>query len=159
MSWRGVKVYLLPPSDFRLPSVASPVRPNAVSTPFVSNEERVMTTANHGNPPRIARIWRGRTTAAKADEYARYLRETGIPPLEEKALGVQMFREDQDGESEFVTISYWESVEAMSRFAGDDPRRIHHLPRDPEYLIELPESVQVLQIVEQKLPVIDRAER
>lgn len=97
--------------------------------------------------PTIARIWRGRTTAARADEYARYLYEHGIRPLEEKALGVQMLREDRVTESEFVTISYWESVEAMSRFAGSDPRRIHHLERDPEFLIELPSGVQVLEIV------------
>ena len=96
--------------------------------------------------PTIARIWRGRTTAAKADEYAAYLYEHGIKPLEEKALGVQWFREDRAEETEFVTISYWESVEAMSRFAGPDPRRIHHLERDPEFLIELPKTVQVLQI-------------
>lgn len=101
-----------------------------------------------GDPrPRIARIWRGRTTSERADEYARYLYETGIKPLEEKALGVQMFREDRETDSEFVTISYWESVQAMSRFAGDDPTRIHHLERDPEFLIELPNNVQILTIV------------
>ena len=60
---------------------------------------------------------------------------------------MQLFREDRKTESEFVTISYWESVEAMSRFAGDNPRRIHHLERDPELLIELPKEVQVLDIV------------
>ena len=97
--------------------------------------------------PTIARIWRGRTTAAKADEYARYLYEHGIRPLEEKALGVQLLRENRASESEFVTISYWESVEAMSRFAGSDPRRIHHLERDAEFLVELPSGVQVLEIV------------
>ena len=97
--------------------------------------------------PTIARIWRGRTTPARADEYARYLYEHGIRPLEAKALGVQLLREDRATESEFVAISYWESVEAMSRFAGPDPRRIHHLERDAELLIELPESVQVLDIV------------
>jgi hypothetical protein len=48
------------------------------------------------------------------------------------------------------SLSYWESVEAMSRFAGKDPRRIHHLPRDPEFLIELPQSVQVLEIAASK---------
>lgn len=103
--------------------------------------------APRNTTPKIARIWRGRTTADKADEYAGYLYEHGIKPLEEKALGVQLFREDRERESEFITISYWESVEAMSRFAGSDPRRIHHLPRDTDYLIELPESVQVLTIV------------
>jgi hypothetical protein len=97
--------------------------------------------------PTIARIWRGRVPSARADEYAAYLYEHGIRPLEEKALGVQLLREDRADESEFITISYWESVEAMSRFAGPDPRRIHHLARDPEFLIEMPEGVQVLTIV------------
>ena len=103
-----------------------------------------------GTHPKIARIWRGRTAAARADEYAAYLYEHGIKPLERKALGVQLFREDREQESEFVTISYWESVEAMSRFAGPDPRRIHNLPRDPEFLIEVPTSVQVLHITASK---------
>jgi hypothetical protein len=107
-----------------------------------------MTAAAPSQPrPAIARIWRGRTTTARAEEYARYLYEHGIKPLEAKALGVQLMREDRPGESEFVTISYWESVEAMSRFAGPDPRRIHHLERDPEFLIELPSGVQVLELV------------
>jgi hypothetical protein len=106
-----------------------------------------MTSSSDAPRHTIARIWRGRTTSERADEYARYLYEHGIRPLEEKALGVQMFREDREGESEFVTISYWESVAAMSRFAGDDPQRIHHLERDPEFLIELPDAVQVLDLV------------
>jgi hypothetical protein len=95
----------------------------------------------------IARIWRGRVKATRADEYAKYLYEEGIRPLEEKALGVEMLREDGPQESEFLTISYWENVEAMSRFTGNDPRQIHHLKRDPEFLIELPEKVQILNIV------------
>jgi heme-degrading monooxygenase HmoA len=106
-----------------------------------------MTSTAKDVRPTIARVWRGRTTAAKADEYAGYLYDHGIKPLVEKALGVQMLREDRAGESEFVTISYWESVAAMSRFAGDDPRRIHHLERDAEFLIELPSEVQILDIV------------
>ncbi len=105
-----------------------------------------MNPEKHGVHPKIARIWRGRTPASRADEYAAYLYEQGIKPLEKKALGVQLLREDRDHESEFVTISYWESVEAMSRFAGTDPRRIHHLERDAEFLIELPKSVQILDI-------------
>ena len=100
--------------------------------------------------PAIARIWRGRTTRSRADEYAEYLYEEGIRPLEEKALAVTLFREDRDADTEFVTISYWESVDAMARFAGKDPRRIHHLDRDPEFLIELPDSVQILDITAAK---------
>src|SRR5262245_1333897 len=97
--------------------------------------------------PTIARIWRGRTSTTKADEYERYLYDHGIRPLEEKALAVQLFREDRAGESEFITISYWEDVKAMSRFAGADPTRIHHLERDAEFLIGLPREVQILRIL------------
>ncbi len=105
-----------------------------------------MGRSGDGQRPAIARIWRGRTTRAKADAYALYLYEEGIKPLERKALGVQQFREDRETESEFVTISYWESVEAMARFTGGDPNKIHHLARDEEFLIALPEAVQVLNI-------------
>jgi hypothetical protein len=97
--------------------------------------------------PRIARIWRGRTTRERADEYDAYSYDAGIKPLIEKALGVQTFREDRESETEFMTISYWESVEAMARFTGGDPNQIHHLPRDEEFLIELPQSVQVLRLL------------
>jgi heme-degrading monooxygenase HmoA len=97
--------------------------------------------------PRIARIWRGRTRPERADEYEAYNYEVGIRPLIDKAMGVQTFREDRETHSEFMTISYWESVEAMAGFAGSDPTRIHHLPRDEEFLIELPKSVQILRLL------------
>lgn len=97
--------------------------------------------------PAIARIWRGCVRRERADEYEAYNYEVGIKPLIEKALGVQTFREDREEESEFMTISYWESVQAMSRFTGSDPTRIHHLDRDAEFLIELPTSVQILKLL------------
>ena len=106
-----------------------------------------MTDPTQTKRPTIARIWRGRTRRERADEYQAYNFEVGIKPLIAKALGVQTFREDRESETEFVVISYWESVEAMSRFTGGDPRQIHHLERDEEYLIELPESVQVLRMI------------
>jgi heme-degrading monooxygenase HmoA len=97
--------------------------------------------------PAIARIWRGRTTRDRADEYEAYNYEVGIKPLIEKALGVQTFREDRQHETEFMTISYWESIDAMRAFAGDDPTRIHHLERDAEFLVELPKDVQILRLL------------
>jgi heme-degrading monooxygenase HmoA len=96
--------------------------------------------------PAIARIWRGRTTRERADEYEAYNFEAGIKPLIEKALGVQTFREDREHETEFMTISHWDSLEAMIAFAGPDPTRIHHLERDPDFLIELPREVQILRL-------------
>jgi heme-degrading monooxygenase HmoA len=104
-----------------------------------------MTASTHKDPT-IARIWRGRTPRHRADEYEAYNYEAGIRPLLDKALGVQTFRADRDNETEFMTISYWESVEAMSGFTGGDPTRIHHLERDKEFLIELPKEVQIVRL-------------
>jgi hypothetical protein len=109
-------------------------------------EEAIMSAAIPKRPA-IARIWRGRTGRDRADEYEAYNYEVGIKPLIEKALGVQTFREDREHETEFMTISYWESIDAMRVFAGDDPTRIHHLERDKEFLIELPQQVQVLRLL------------
>ena len=97
--------------------------------------------------PTIARIWRGRVRRERADEYEKYNYDVGIKPLIEKALGVQTFREDREHESEFMTISYWEDIPAMARFTGRDPTDIHHLDRDPEFLIELPKSVQIIRLL------------
>ena len=92
----------------------------------------------------IARIWRRRVRSERADKY-NY--DAGMRPLIEKALGVQTFREDREHESEFMTISYWDDVPSMSHFTGGDPTRIHHLDRDAEFLIELPTSVQIVQLL------------
>src|SRR5688500_10777654 len=62
------------------------------------------------------------------------------------ALAVQTLREDRDDDTEFVTISYWPDVESMARFTGRDPRAVHHLPRDAEFLIELPRDIQILEL-------------
>jgi hypothetical protein len=58
-----------------------------------------------------------------------------------------MLREDRGAETEFVTIYWWSSVEAMSGQSGGDPHLTHHLDRDPEFLIEVPKEVQILTIL------------
>ena len=119
--------------------LAKPVRASTTTTAMSSDTN---------SKPSIARIWRGRVKRERAAEYQKYNYEFGIKPLIAIAMGVQAFREDRESETEFITISYWESVEAMSRFTGGDPTRIHHLPRDAEFLIEMPKSVQILHIYE-----------
>lgn len=97
--------------------------------------------------PVIARIWRGRTRSEDADLYEAYLRVEGIPPLEKTALGVQLFRENRDEESWFTTISYWRDMKSMTAFTKGEPTQVHHLARDAEFLIELPERIEIHRIL------------
>jgi heme-degrading monooxygenase HmoA len=50
-------------------------------------------------------------------------------------------RRDEAGAVEFIVISYWRSRKAIEAFAGQDIEKPHHLPRDREFLLELPTRV------------------
>ena len=96
--------------------------------------------------PTVVRIWRGRTCATAPMRMK--LTTTKLASSRfTKALGIQTFREDREHETEFMTISYWENVEAMRQFTGDDPTQVHHLERDAEFLLELPKAVQILRLL------------
>ena len=102
--------------------------------------------ASHGNPI-VARVWFGRARAEHADEYLEYNYEAGVLEIEKKpgCLGMQQFRKIDGGVAEFTTISYWQSREAMEAAHGEGLRPTH-LEKDEEYLLELPESVEVSEL-------------
>jgi hypothetical protein len=98
----------------------------------------------------VARTWFGRTRKEFADEYLRYNYENGVLEVEKKpgCLGMQQFRKIRGDIAEITTISYWTSMEAMEAMHDDggDVRRPSHLEKDPDYLLELPESVDVSEL-------------
>jgi heme-degrading monooxygenase HmoA len=92
---------------------------------------------------RVARIWQGRTTVERADEYEKYMYENGIRKIATKGnLGVQMMRCTVGATVEFTTISYWASLEDIKNYAGEDIGKPRHLAKDAKYLLELPEFVR-----------------
>jgi heme-degrading monooxygenase HmoA len=99
--------------------------------------------------PRVAREWRGKVIGTRAAEYQQYLFDQGIVKLSqiEGNLGVQMFRIEDGGTTEFVVISYWPNLDAIRKYAGNEIEKPHHLPRDPEFLISLPEKVRHYQVL------------
>jgi heme-degrading monooxygenase HmoA len=78
----------------------------------------------------VARIWHGWTTAANADAYERLLREEIFPGIAAKGVvgyrGIQLLRRPlETGEVEFATIMWFDSLEAVRQFAGDDYERAY----------------------------------
>jgi heme-degrading monooxygenase HmoA len=92
----------------------------------------------------IARIWRGRTLASKADEYEAYLFASGITKVRETPgnRGVTVLRREDGNETEFQVISIWDSLDAIQRFAGKDYEKAVILDRDREYLLEVEPTVR-----------------
>ena len=104
-------------------------------------DERGLTAmSSRPGKPVIARAWHGKTPREKADEYEKYLAGavTKFPSIPGN-LGYQLMRIDggPDGDqyTEFQVISYWESLDAIHAYAGQDIRRTHDAPRDKEFLV------------------------
>ncbi|MDX6290705.1 MAG: hypothetical protein QOH42_2504 [Blastocatellia bacterium] len=97
----------------------------------------------------VARMWHGRTATSKADEYYAYLKQEGIDKIEAIPgnLGAQVLRRTDGKATEFTVISYWDSREAIKKFAGDDIEKTHFLPKDPLYLLELEPRVKHFDVL------------
>jgi heme-degrading monooxygenase HmoA len=91
----------------------------------------------------IARVWRGVTPAAKADQYLDYLRATGVKDTRATAgnRGVRVLQRISEGRAEFLFISIWESLDSIQAFAGADIEKAVYYPEDPAYLVELEPTV------------------
>jgi heme-degrading monooxygenase HmoA len=70
----------------------------------------------------IARIWHGWAIGKNADRYEAHLRAEILPGIHriEGYAGAYLLRREADGESEFVTVTLWESLDAVRAFAGAD---------------------------------------
>ena len=85
----------------------------------------------------IARTWTGAVRTADADEYAAYIRDTGFAEYGRTAgnRGAWLLRRDDDGTTEFIALSLWDSYEAIRAFAGEDIEAAVLYPEDQRFLI------------------------
>lgn len=91
----------------------------------------------------IARVWHGAVARGNGDSYFAYLQATGAHDVRATPgnRGVHILRRDSADRSDFLFISYWESREAIRRFAGDAIDVARYYPKDREYLLELEPNV------------------
>ena len=75
----------------------------------------------------INRIWHGWTTPANADAYEALLKREIVPGILDRGIagfrGMQVCRrEHSQGDAvEFMTIMWFDSMDAVRAFVGDDP--------------------------------------
>ena len=72
----------------------------------------------------ISRIWHGYTTLGNADAYEALLKEEIFLGIKDRQIagfkGIQLFRRELGGEVEFITVMWFETLEAVRVFAGED---------------------------------------
>ncbi|MHA1442477.1 MAG: antibiotic biosynthesis monooxygenase [Candidatus Heimdallarchaeota archaeon] len=72
----------------------------------------------------ISRIWHGYTTHENADAYESLLKEEIFIGIEKKEIagyqGINLLRRELEDEVEFITIMWFDSLDSVRAFAGED---------------------------------------
>src|SRR5690349_7206418 len=70
----------------------------------------------------IARIWRGIASGTRnADAYERHVTKTVLPSLSSIPghRGARVLRRPDGARVEFLVVTFWDSIDAIRRFAGE----------------------------------------
>ncbi len=102
----------------------------------------------------VARIWHGIVPREKAEHYYDYLKTTGLQDYRntEGNIGVQVFRRQENEQTHYLLITFWDSYESIKQFAGEDYEKARYYPKDEAFLLELEPTVDHYEILEE-LPI------
>jgi heme-degrading monooxygenase HmoA len=97
----------------------------------------------------IARVWHGSTKSKNADAYEALLKPELLPGISQVPgfKGSYFMKRNVGGETEFITMLLWESLEALQAFAGPDYER-SIIPEDRrKYLSRHDEKAQHYEVI------------
>jgi heme-degrading monooxygenase HmoA len=97
----------------------------------------------------IIRMWHGRVSHDDAEAYRLFLIERAIPDYQsvDGNLGVKILERHGTDSTHFITMTSWESLEAIKAFAGDDAEKAKYYPEDDGFLLEFEPSVVHYEVV------------
>ena len=96
---------------------------------------------------------RSRRGAVRAERYLAHQSETGVRDYWDPAgnRGVLVLSRPQGDLVEVTTLSLWDSMDAVRRFAGDDPGQARFYPGDDDLLAEKDAHADHWEVVEMDL--------
>jgi heme-degrading monooxygenase HmoA len=96
----------------------------------------------------IARLWRGSTKREDAEAYRRFLADDLVPSLDEIEgfRGAYVLTQDAGDEIDFVTLTLFDSLDAVRAFAGSEPNRPVIEPEAKRLLSRIGERVEHLDV-------------
>ena len=86
----------------------------------------------------IVRMWQGRVPTAKADAYREFINQRAIPDYQSAKGNISVYiLERREGDiTHFITLTFWESLEAVKDFAGENVEVAKYYPEDKDFLID-----------------------
>ena len=97
----------------------------------------------------VVRMWHGRVPAEKAAAYREFLNRRAVPDYRSVPGNLSThILERADGDvTHFLTLTFWESIEAIHGFAGQDIEVAKYYPEDRDFLLEFEPKVVHYEVV------------
>ena len=105
----------------------------------------------------ICRIWHGWTQPADADAYEQLLRNEILVGISDRGIpgyrGLQLLRRELEGDVEFVTLMWFDTLDAVRIFAGEDYEQAVVPPKARALLSRHDLRSQHYEVREEQLPL------
>jgi heme-degrading monooxygenase HmoA len=98
----------------------------------------------------ISRQWRGLAKADRAQDYIDHLREETFPKLQALAgfIDASILQREMAEGIEFVIVTRWQSLAAVSAFAGSEPEMAVVADKVKQMMVEYDLSVRHYTVVQ-----------
>jgi len=96
----------------------------------------------------IGRIWKGVTKKEDTKRYLAYLKATGLKgyAATKGNLGTYVLTRQVGGNTEFLLLSLWRSMDDIKGFAGEEVEKAVYYPADKEFLLDMVSTVDHYEI-------------
>ena len=91
----------------------------------------------------IARIWHGKTKIEDFEEYTEFMKSKAIPDYRKTDGFIKLIflRRKDENIGHFTLITFWENLEVIKNFAGEDFEKAKYYSEDENFLLEFEEKV------------------
>jgi heme-degrading monooxygenase HmoA len=91
----------------------------------------------------IARIWHGMTKASDMDAYTLFMQKKAVPDYKstEGFVKLSFLRHVEGDIAHFTLVTYWQNLEVIKNFAGEDYETPKYYAKDKQYLLEFEDKV------------------
>jgi antibiotic biosynthesis monooxygenase (ABM) superfamily enzyme len=102
----------------------------------------------------ICRLWRGWTTPENADAYQRIVHGEVIPGIEARKIPgfrhIDLMKHDLGEEVEFQTLMWFDTLDAIKAFTGEDYEASHVPPRARAVLTRCDERAAHYEVIDRR---------
>jgi heme-degrading monooxygenase HmoA len=97
----------------------------------------------------IVRMWHGRVPSSKAQAYREFVNGRAIPDYQSVPgnLSVHILERTEGDVTHFITLTFWQDLESIKGFAGEDVEVAKYYPEDKDFLLEFEPTVVHYEVV------------